>query len=79
VNKKHSVSVDVDVEVDLNDFSDEELIEELKERGIQFKTADWLALADLADKAYVAVCYNDGPRFVKTARELVGEITGKVL
>lgn len=75
--------MEVDVDVELDDFDDDELIDELKLRGYSVRhnsegpVLDWDNIHELADKVYWQA--RDHGQLNPDLRNLISELTGKIL
>lgn len=75
--------MEVDVDVEMEDFDDDELIDELKLRKYSVyhqderPPLDWDSISELADKVYWHA--RDHGQLNPDLRKLISELTGKIL
>lgn len=67
----------VEVEVDLNEFSDEELLQELGRRQIELDDNSAAEFKDLVEKIYLKRIF--GLDFVKEVDHLIYAVLGRIL
>ena len=67
----------VEVEVDLNEFSDEELLQELGRRQIELDDNSAAEFKDLVEKIYLKRIF--GLDFVKEVDNLIYAVLGRIL
>ena len=67
----------VEVEVDLNEFSDEELLQELERRQIELDNNLNSEFKDLVEKIYLKTIF--GLDFVKEVDHLIYAVLGRIL
>ena len=67
----------VEVEVDLNEFSDEELLQELERRQIELDDNSSAEFKDLVEKIYLKRIF--GLDFVKEVDHLIYAVLGRIL
>ena len=67
----------VEVEVDLNEFSDEELLQELERRQIELDDNSAAEFKDLVEKIYLKRIF--GLDFVKEVDHLIYAVLGRIL
>lgn len=67
----------VEVEVDLNEFSDEELLQELERRQIELDDNSSAEFKDLVEKIYLKRIF--GLDFVKEVDDLIYAVLGRIL
>lgn len=73
------VETEAEVQIDLADFSDEELIAEMQDRGIRVLNSDD-ELNDMLDNLYTMIVGNSDPNaIVRVAHELCREMLGRVV
>lgn len=72
-----SVTVNVDVDVDLSEISTDDLIEELKDRNVQpgSSTEDY---RELLEKIHQALVFNDTEKAIAISRTLIYNALGAI-
>lgn len=73
-----TISVNVDVDVELDDIDTQDLIDELERRGHQlgFKESD---NTELLEKIYQALVANDKIQLIALSRDLVFNTIGRIV
>ncbi|GAA4493639.1 hypothetical protein [Pseudaeromonas paramecii] len=71
-------TISVDVDVDLDEFDTQDLIDELERRGKELghRGAD---CSELLDKIHAALCLNSVDQLIPLARELIYQSSGRVV
>ena len=73
-----TISVNVDVDVELDDIDTQDLIDELQRRGQQlgFREID---NTELLEKIYQALVFNNQIQLIALSRDLIYNTTGRIV
>lgn len=72
-------TINVDVDVDLGDFSDTDLIKEIESRSLSLAGVTDDDITDLATRMYTAFSLGKDAEAMSIARQLAQDVTGRLL